>query len=277
MNNIGSGATWMPLTGIITPGVTNDPTFLGLTAITDPLTGGTRLIAGTFEGVFTGVAGSNGQLIQNIGDVTNVNVASASADVPIITNSRNGDLQIAQFYYGTAQPSNLAAQISGALLYAESAHDSNANSGAPASAPDLLTSGNLVWGSNSSIPTQAAIEFLGGDPGGAVVADPTGAGTIFSYQQPCCGGPLPNFFRVNGIGQTNGLLSAGGPNPDPQWPNSGPNTATTGYAVRQLRRQSGRHPEAPDRFRDRSGLRHVQPGDHVDARCVGGGVGLRRH
>src|SRR5262249_50904278 len=118
VNNSGSGATWTAVTGIINPNVQNDPTLLTLTAIPDPLTGGTRLITGTISGVYSGVVGGNGQVILNVGDVSNIAVASASADVPIISNSRNGDLQIAQFYFGAAQPGNLAAQVSGALFFA---------------------------------------------------------------------------------------------------------------------------------------------------------------
>ena len=191
------------------------------------MTGGTRLIAGTITGVYTGVVGSNGQLILNIGDVTNVNTASTSADVSIATQNRDGNLQIAQFYYGATQPSTLAAQISGALLYAQSTRDSNANAGAPSSAPDILTSGNLVWGSNATTAALASSLHTGSNTGGAVATDPTGSGTVFSYQSPCCGRALPNFFRVNGLGQTNGLLSAGGPNPDPQWPNAPGDTGVT--------------------------------------------------
>ena len=46
---------------------------------------------------------------------------------------RNGNLQITQFYYGAAQPSNLAAQIAGALFYG-SAQDN----GGPVSDPNIL-------------------------------------------------------------------------------------------------------------------------------------------
>ena len=83
-----------------------DPFEYDLIAVPDPLTGGTRLIAGNINGVWTGVAGSNGQLLQNIGDVVNNTVASTSADVPIVTFTRNGNLQIAQFYYGAVQPNS---------------------------------------------------------------------------------------------------------------------------------------------------------------------------
>ena len=47
------------------------PSSIDLIAVPDPLTGGTRLIAANNNGVWTGVLGSNGQLLQNIGDVTN--------------------------------------------------------------------------------------------------------------------------------------------------------------------------------------------------------------
>ena len=45
---------------------------------------------------------------------------------------------------------------------------------------------------------------------------------------------IPNFFKVNGLGQTNGLQSAGGPNPDPQWPNVGPLTGSAGTPFGQF-------------------------------------------
>jgi hypothetical protein len=222
VNNAGSGATWSAVTGIIGPGVQNDPTLLNLIALPDPLTGGTRLITGTFTGVYTGVVGGNGQLILNVGDVTNTGVTSASADVPIISNSRNGDLQLAQFYFGAVQPGNLAAQVSGALFFAQSTSNSNANIGSPASTSDLLSSGNLVWGANAAAPTLAATEFFGGNRGGAIMTDPTGTGTVFAYSNPGIETTNTNFFRVNGISQINGLQSPGGPNPDPQWPNGEP-------------------------------------------------------
>ena len=73
-----------------------------------------------------------------------------------------------------------------------------------------------------------------------MATDPTGSGTVFQYQNPGSGGVIPNFFKVNGLGQTNGLPTAGGPNPDPQWPNFGPLTGTAGTPFGQVRRQSGR-------------------------------------
>ena len=124
LNNSGSGATWTPITGFL--GLSSNSYQFDLIAVPDPLTGGTRLIAGNLNGVWTGVAGSNGQILQNIGDVTNNTVASTSADQPIVNFSRNGNLQIAQFYYGASQPNSAAAQIAGALLYAQSAGSASA-------------------------------------------------------------------------------------------------------------------------------------------------------
>ena len=92
---------------------------------------------------------------------------------------------------------------------------------APDSAPDLLTSGNLEWDTTTPI-LAASSEQIAGTPRGDVTTDPTGTGTVFQYEDPCCGGAIPNFFKVNGLGETNGLQTAAGPNPDPQWPNVGP-------------------------------------------------------
>ena len=48
-------------------------------------------------------------------------------------------------------------------------------------------------------------------------------GTLYQYFWPCCGGGDTDFFQVNGVGRTYGLLQASGgqPTPDPQWPFTG--------------------------------------------------------
>ena len=45
-------------------------------------------------------------------------------------------------------------------------------------------------------------------------------GTFYQYYWPCCGGAYTDFFQVNGVGETFGLLQAsnGLPTVDPQWP-----------------------------------------------------------
>ena len=87
----------------------------------DPLTGHARLIIGDDQGVFTGVD-DNGTFDTGIG-----NAADRSG-------SRNGNLQITQFYYGAVQPSSVAAQIAGDLFYG-SAQDN----GGPRSVGEVLT------------------------------------------------------------------------------------------------------------------------------------------
>ncbi len=171
----------------------------------DPLTGLTRLIVGDDQGVFTGVDGGSGTLLQNIGGL---------ATIP--TGSRNGNLQITQMYFGATQPSVLAAELAGALFYS-----SDQDTGFPKSDPHILSDGNLLWVGPAGDGTGAA-------------TDPTGSGNFYQYQWPCCGthgSVATNFFHVklpNGnpndlgtdLGRTNGLLQGGD---DPgngrgQWP-----------------------------------------------------------
>ena len=86
--------------------------------------------------------------------------------------SRNGNLQLTQFYYGAVQPSQLAADIAGALFYGMAQ-----DNGFPASPSNLLTTGNLNWTGST------------GD-GTGVATDQTGSGTAYQYEWPCCG-PAP--------------------------------------------------------------------------------------
>lgn len=192
--NSGSGATW---TGF-------DQALAGSTdqhrvvAIRDPLTGHARLIFGDDQGVFSAVDDGTGQLVTGVGSLAEP------------STSRNGNLQITQFYYGASQPSSAAAQIAGALLYGSAQDD-----GSPVSNPNILNKsagaaggyGNLIWNGP------------GGDASG-VATDQTGTGTFYQYRWPCCGGNFTDFFLVNNVGKTQGLLqvNTGGNSPDPQWP-----------------------------------------------------------
>src|SRR5262249_14485648 len=94
----------------------------------DPTTGRGRIIAGNDQGILTWVDNGNGGAITGIGTA------------PVATGARNGNLQIPQFYYGAAQPSNIAAQAAQALFYGEAQ-----DNGHPASDPNVLTNGNLNW------------------------------------------------------------------------------------------------------------------------------------
>jgi subtilisin-like proprotein convertase family protein len=191
-NNPGTGSTWIPFD----MGGTDQHRFV---TEVDPLTGHARLIIGDDQGVWTEVD-NKGTFSPGIGTA------------PFADGSRSGNLQITQFYYGAAQPSNLAAQIAGALFYG-SAQDN----GGPFSDPNVLSNGNITW------------TGPGGDAAGVATNQtstpsfPGGDGTLYQYWWPCCGGNGTDFFQVNGVGRTFGLLqqSNPGPTPDPQWPFGG--------------------------------------------------------
>jgi subtilisin-like proprotein convertase family protein len=192
--NIGYGATWIPFD------IAGTDQHRMVTEL-DPLTGLSRIIIGDDQGIFTAVD-NNG--ILNTG-VANETDPENSANSPA---SRNGNLQVAQFYYGAAQPSDAAAQIAvvRGLFY------SGVQDGASTvSAVDVLSAGNLAWTNNGE-----------GD-GGGVATDQTGAGTLYQYMWPCCGGNKTDFFQVNNVGRTFGLIQQSQPGlvPDPQWPFTG--------------------------------------------------------
>jgi subtilisin-like proprotein convertase family protein len=203
-NNTGADVKWIPFDTAI-PGTGQIP-LAGtdqhrMVTMVDPLTGHARLIIGDDQGVFT-VVDHNGTFDTGIG----------TAPAPF--GSRNGNLQITQFYYGAAQPNNLAAQIAGAMFYG-SAQDN----GGPHSDPNIINDptqpgyGDLVWNGP------------GGDATGVATDQAQGAdlGTLYQYWWGCCGGNHTNVFQVDGTGRTFGLFqqSNPGPTPDPQWPFEG--------------------------------------------------------
>ena len=188
-NNNGSGTRWRPFD----IGGTDQHRFV---TMVDPLTGRARLIIGDDQGVFTTVDNGDGTINGGIGNAAQV------------LGSRNGNLQITQFYYGAAQPSSIAAQAAQALFYGQAQ-----DNGSPVSDPNVLSNGQISW----SGP--------GGD-GTGVATDQTGSGIAYRYNWACCGGNGTDFFQVDlppdggGIGRTFGLLqqSGTGNTPDPQWP-----------------------------------------------------------
>ena len=156
--NNGAGVTWTPFD-------MSGTDYHRVVTMIDPTTGLSRLIFGNDQGVWS-VLDNNGSFETSIGSST-----------PTPNLDRNGNLQITQFYYGAAQPSNAAAQIAGALFYG-SAQDN----GGPVSDPSILTNGNITW----SGP--------GGDATG-VGTDQQGSGVAFQYFWPCCGGAYTDFFQ----------------------------------------------------------------------------------
>jgi subtilisin-like proprotein convertase family protein len=195
--NDGSGVRWIPFDRMLqaNPGDFNPSTNVHqLVAIRDPLTGRARLIAADDQGVFSGLDDGTGQL--------DAGISSAAAP----NFSRVGNLQISQFYRGAAQPSTLAAQVRGSMFYGM-----GQGIGYPASDPDILASGQTVWlGATSG-------ELDGSD----VATDQQGRGFVYQYKWPGLSSDpsFTNFFQVNGVSRTRGLLQS--PN-DPQWPTVGP-------------------------------------------------------
>jgi subtilisin-like proprotein convertase family protein len=172
--------------------------------LVDPLTGRTRLIIGDDQGVYSAVDNGVGfDLASGTRGLFDPGIGTARSP----GFSRNGNLQITQFYYGAAQPSSVAAQAAGALFYGQAQ-----DNGFPVSDPNVLANGNLNWTGPE------------GD-GTGVATDQTGTGTLYRYNWPCCGGSITDFFRVTlpgqvEVGRTNGLVGNDpGPNvPDRQWP-----------------------------------------------------------
>ncbi|MFO0841893.1 MAG: tandem-95 repeat protein [Gemmataceae bacterium] len=204
--NNGENTRWA---GVANQGVGGD--YHELLAIRDPLTGETRLVFGTDHAISSGVTNSKGAAVTSIG--------RAAA----VAGSRNGNLQITQFYYGAAQPSTLAAEVAGALFYGNAQDD-----GFPRSTSNVLETGDIGWGNSA-----------GGD-GGGIATDQTGSGTLYEYRWPCCinnGTLATDFFIVTKppsgpASRTTGLLQNGD---DPaagtgQWPFTG----TVNFAVNPI-------------------------------------------
>src|SRR6185312_5549962 len=91
-------------------------------------TGQTRLLAATDQGVYTGVDRGDGHLSTGVGFL------------PSISRSRNGNLQLGQYFAGAVQPSQSAADIAGAMFYAMSK-----DNGFPVSTSDILQTGNTAY------------------------------------------------------------------------------------------------------------------------------------
>lgn len=194
--NDGSGVTWIPFDQMLTSDFGDLEPSTGLhrmISMFDPLTGHSRLIVGTDQGIFTGVD-DNGSITLGIG----------SQQSP--TFSRNGNLAISQYFYGAAQPSNVAAQAALALVYGNGVH-----TGINASNPGVLTNGDLGWSAS----------MLGEVSGVGVQTDQQNRGIVYQYLFPGLGGTYTNFFQVsvNGgpfISRTTGLIQSGAQR-DPQW------------------------------------------------------------
>ena len=179
----------------------------------DPVTGRTRLIFGDDEGVFTGTVNADGTIDPGIGTDTSA------------TYSRNGNLQVGQFFYGAAQPSSvlLNSQVASSLYFAN-----GLSLGQEGSDPNVLTNGNIVGiGSTNGTYLGTPLEPSGfptlssGDQvGSGVAVDQQGNNIVYRFYDGTFGGSKTDFFQVsinggNFISRTQGLVQAAN---DPQWP-----------------------------------------------------------
>jgi hypothetical protein len=182
-------------------------------AVPDNLTGATRLIYGDERGINTYVDAGDGTKLTNVGQ----------AILP--SGSRNGNLQLAQFMSGAAQPSSLAADLAGALLYATTWQIAGRTS-----ASNILQTGNLNWTGS----TGAGIV--------GIVTDPSGSGNTYQERWTslyAVSGALapPDFFQLTTPGSPplditglsgNTLTATGGDN---QWAWS---WSSTNFAVNPI-------------------------------------------
>ncbi|MCY2953695.1 MAG: proprotein convertase P-domain-containing protein [Planctomycetota bacterium] len=186
--NTGIGAKWIGFDSGL-GGAMNQH---ALVAVKDPLTGGTRLIMGDDQGVVTFVDQGGGKLATGIGTAQTV------------SGARNGNLQLAEFFQGAAQPTNNAANAANAMFYGM-----GMSTGYPQSAWDVLSTGNITWTGTTGSGT-------------SVATDQQGLGTLYQFKWPETPGVSTNFFQVNGIGRTSGLLQSSSDTEyashDAQWP-----------------------------------------------------------
>ncbi len=216
----------------------------------DPLTGGSRLLFATDQGIYTSVSDKNGALIGSIGrtttPLTQSGVPSAAitdtsrGDQVIVNGSRNGNLAIAQVYQGAAQPSQLAAALS---LQRGFFYGNTQDVGLFQSDPNILNKGSAGYGNlSANVDTiNGANQWTIGNGGtidrgtGVGLAtqqnfSPTDGGTLYAYRvsEDSVGidGPSgigrnsTDTVRVNTVGKTFRLYqtSSGGNTPDAQWP-----------------------------------------------------------
>jgi subtilisin-like proprotein convertase family protein len=206
--NSGAGVHWTPFDQLLNANATDiapSTNVHQIVTVVDPLTGQTRLIVGDDQGVFTGVDAGDGTLNTGIG-----------SSVPVVTYSRNGNLQIAQLYSGAAVPNTAAATATGAQFYGN-----GLSVGGEGSDPQILTDGNIqAVGTTSNTLPVSLLPLAGDHQGTGIATDQQGQGLVYQYVWPGYSGSSTNFFQVsvNGgpfIVETNGLIQA--PN-DPQWP-----------------------------------------------------------
>jgi subtilisin-like proprotein convertase family protein len=202
--NTGADARWTQPFDELLGGASGVPSqaITSMFTLADPLTGAVRLLVGTDHGVYTGAirdVDGDGSLDQGIG--------SASSAI----GDRIGNLQIARLHYGAVQPSSLAAQAAGALFYGM-----GARIGFPESDPNILQNGQLAHrdGDPFALPARNS-----GSGVATAQVDGPARGALYQFKWPFNGGRTSDFFQVNDVGRTVGLLdSSGGSTQTGRWP-----------------------------------------------------------
>ena len=204
----------------------------------DPLTGKSRLIFATDQGVYTAVANSDGTLIGSIGDQPSLN--TNQGDEQVVDGSRNGNLAIAQVFQGAAQPSQLAANVAAVVGFF---YANTQDVGLAQSDPNIINKGTAGYGNLSANvdavngPTDYAVGIGGtvdrGTGKGLATQQtysPTDAGTVYDYRISedlvgldglfGVGRASTDTVQVNDVGKTFRLYQTSNPGntPDPQFP-----------------------------------------------------------
>lgn len=208
--NDGSGVKWTTLDQMLQANGSSavpSSNIHRMLSYVDPSTGKTRLIVGDDQGVFTGVINADGT----------INPGPGTAVSP--TYSRNGNLAIAQLYYGASQPTTnpVVGQLD-ALFYGN-----GINVGQTASDPNVLTNGNITSNGTTDGSTLGGFATTSADQAGTGVGvgvTPTGDRLVYRYLWPAFGGNATDFLQVSTDGgpfvsRTTGLVQTAN---DPQWP-----------------------------------------------------------
>lgn len=248
-NNTGTKSKWIPFTHATKPDpFLADSTdtwsratrgFHQILTLRDPLTGASRLIFANDYGVYTAVDEGDGSLVGSIGGVSDP--STRGGNVEIVNGSRNGNLQLAQFRSGAAQPSTLSAQI-GTLMGRAMFLGNGEDTGQPGSDPEIVTPGAAGYGNISwvglNVENRPALQTRESGFGVAtqqnfVVNPQTGllepGSVIYHFMNPeglveadFPGDrfhPSTDFWQANGVSRTFGLVQTdfGGDVPDAQW------------------------------------------------------------
>lgn len=195
--NNGANVKWQPVSNFI-----ESRGLLNITSMVDPLSNKVRILYTTETGVYSVIDAESGQIGRGLGtELTNIGFLA----MPSV--NRNGTLQVALLISGAVQPSQLAADLAGAMFYSMTPI---VDMGSPVSGSDVLTSGDRNY-------------FNGTNAGSWVAVDPSGTGNAYQFQSGGVyfGSPsaYTDFFRfignltdptLGGISHTNGLFFPGG-------------------------------------------------------------------